>query len=364
MEPGLPDELLLLALHDTKGSVIPAAEPVLNGTLVGAVMMELALRGQIQEHADHTLSADPNPIGDDILDDVRQRIAGEPHQKDGRAWVERLSRQLPALRDRLLERLVAAGVLEQRDRRVLWIFPSRTFPLADGATEQQARDRIRAVVLDGQAPDERTAALITLVHACNLLDEIFAPDERPRARRRIVELVTGEMVEDGSFGSGLGAVALFGVVGATLYWAYQKLRQSAGSGAYWDPNILTPWVDTWALIDSDSDSSSSTWADSGVPAGSFVDSSSSMSSAADPVPADGGTTSDSGSSSGGWSWWWWGGGSDSGSSDSNDNSSSDNSGGSWWDSFTSSDSGSSDSGGSWDSGSSDSGGGDSGSSSC
>ena len=62
MEAGLPEELLLLALHDEKGSVIPGAAPVLNGALVGAALMELALRGLLHENADRTVTASPTPL--------------------------------------------------------------------------------------------------------------------------------------------------------------------------------------------------------------------------------------------------------------------------------------------------------------
>src|SRR6266496_1548431 len=306
MEPTLPDELLLLALHDERGSVIPAAAPVLNSTLVGAILMELALRGRLSDNADGTLSADPAPTGDEILDDVTRRIASAEQPRDGRTWVVQLNRHMPDLKDRLLARLVAAGVLEQRDRRIFWVFPSRSFPLADGATERQARDRIRAVVLDGATPDQRTAALISLVRACNLNDEVFAPHERPQARRRTIELTEDETAESGMFGTGLDAALLFGLAGITTMYAYHQLHQSAGATN-----------DDWAF---DRDQSwSSRWPDS---------SSSSTS--------DAGSSSGTESESSGSSWWWWGSGSDS---SSNDNNSNDNSSGSWWDS------GSSDSGG-------------------
>ena len=151
MEAGLPEELLLLALHDEKGSVIPAAAPVLNGALVGAALMELALRGLLHENADRTVTASPTHTGDPILDGIASQIAAAHTPRAARIWVEQLSRQMPDLKDRLLERLVASGVVERRDRRILWVFPSRSFPLSDATTEQQARDRIRSVVLDGQS---------------------------------------------------------------------------------------------------------------------------------------------------------------------------------------------------------------------
>src|SRR3954470_17812661 len=178
MQASLPEELLLLALHDEKGSVIPAAASALNGALVGAVLMELGLTGRLYEDADGGLRADPSPTGDEILDEALQRIADADRPRTASYWVGRLARRIPRIKDRLLEQLVARGILERRERRILWVFPTRSFPLADAAAEQQARDRIRAVILEDHVADARTAALIGLVRACNLIDEIFAPHER------------------------------------------------------------------------------------------------------------------------------------------------------------------------------------------
>jgi hypothetical protein len=131
VEPGLPDELLLLALHDEHGTIIRAAAPTLRGALVGAAMMELSLRGRLSEDTDGRIVADPTPTGDTILDDVCLRIAGADRGESAAAWVRRLEQELPDLHDRLLERMVAAGVLERRERRILWVFPSSRHPLED-----------------------------------------------------------------------------------------------------------------------------------------------------------------------------------------------------------------------------------------
>ena len=356
MEPGLPDELLLLALHDEKGSVVRAAAPVLPGALVGAAMMELALRGRLVERADRALTVDPTPTGDEILDDVLQRIDSADCPRDARAWLSELSGELPDLKDRLLGRLVAAGVLEERDQRVLWVFRTRSHLQTDGAMERQARDRIRAVVLADEAPVERIAALISLVQAANLLDEIFAPDERPRARRRIVELITGQPVQGDTLESTMRAGTLFGLVGATLQDAYRRLKGWRGTGGGdWDVEVLQPWLSVWEddSGSSEDDWPASTWADRAATGTASVEQASAaggwLSSVwADDSGSSGGSASQSESSSG-WSWWW-GSGSDSSGGSSSDQSSSS----SWWDSGSSgSGSSSSDSSG-WSSSDSDS----------
>src|SRR4051794_35131789 len=99
MQPSLPEELLLLALHDEKGSVIPAAARVLNGALIGAVMMELGLLGHLGQDDGGALLADPIPIGDPILDEARTWIARADRPRMASYWVGRLAGRMPRLKD-------------------------------------------------------------------------------------------------------------------------------------------------------------------------------------------------------------------------------------------------------------------------
>jgi hypothetical protein len=256
MQPSLPEELLLLALHDEKGSVIPAAAPVLNGSLVGAVLMELGLQGRLREDVDGGLQVDTTPSGDEVLDEAVRRIADTDRPRSASYWVGRLARRIPRLKDRLLEQLVSRGVLERRERRILWVFPSRSFPLADAAAEQQVRDRIRAVILDEQVPDQRTAALIGLVRSCNLIDEVFAPHERSRAHRRFDELTSEEAVQNGVFGSGLDAAMMGLLLGATILYSHHVMQRADDYDTDWDfssDSSDTTWDTNWSEPSSDND---------------------------------------------------------------------------------------------------------------
>lgn len=64
----------------------------------------------------------------------------------------------------------------------------------DATPKFETRDSIRNIVLLGQQPDEREVALIGLVKACELLNEIFAKGERKVTKKRIKELTEGEEV--------------------------------------------------------------------------------------------------------------------------------------------------------------------------
>jgi uncharacterized membrane protein YgcG len=264
MQASLPEELLLLALHDEKGSVIPSAASVLNGALVGAVLMELGLAGRLREDADGRLLADPTPTGNQILDEALLRIDDADRPRMASYWVGRLARQMPGLKDRLLEQLVARGVLERRERRILWVFPSRSYPLVDAAAEQQVRDRVRAAILEDRTPDQRTAALIGLVRACNLIDDLFAPHERTRAHRRFEELTSEAAVTQGALGAGLESVLMGALLGATILYAHQTLNRPDDYDSDWSFGDSSTWDTNWGEAASASDSGG--W-DSGGPGG-------------------------------------------------------------------------------------------------
>lgn len=272
MQVSLPEELLLLALHDEKGSVIPAAAPALNGALVGALMMELALLGRLQETPTGAVIADPTPTGNDVMDEVLTRIADADEPRSASYWVGRLAGRIPRLKDRLLEGLVARGVLERHERRILWIFPSRSFPLADAAAEQHARDRLRAVVLDGQTPDRRTAALLGLVRACNLTDELFAPHERSQAHRRVGELTSEEAATGGLLSGGLESVLLASLLGSTILYSHQAMNRPDDYDSDWsfgdrDGGWDTNWSEPSSASDTGGSDSGGWGGDSGGDSG-------------------------------------------------------------------------------------------------
>ena len=182
----LATDLLLLALDDERGTVLPQAAIGLDYGLAGAVVMELALRGRISLDGDvvSTIGAVPD---DALLDDALRAIAATPG-KDLSHWVWHLSRDLGGLRQRLLDRLVARGTLEKRERRVLLLFHQNVYPERDARVEHDIRARVDAALLQGETPDAPTACLIHLAAACRVTDAIYPRDQHKAIKARIAGL--------------------------------------------------------------------------------------------------------------------------------------------------------------------------------
>lgn len=196
----LATDLLLLALDDERGTVLPQAAVGLDYGLAGAIVMELALRGRLDVNDDKVSTVGP-VIDDALLDDALRAIAATPG-KNLSHWVWHLSRDLGGLRQRLLDRLVAQGTLEKHERRVLLLFHQNVYPERDARVEHDIRRRVDDALLHGQSPDAQTACLIHLAAACRVTDAIY-----PRDQHKMIEAHIAALGDAGNAGAGADAVA-------------------------------------------------------------------------------------------------------------------------------------------------------------
>lgn len=190
----LAEELLLLALQDEKGTVLASAADSLPYGLAGALLMELALRSRIQFDQKNLAAVDLTTIGDDLLDEALEIIGQSKRNRNPQYWVTSLSTRIKNLQGRLQDRLVQKGILKHEEHRVLGIFRTQRYPAEDTAVEQSIKDRLRSTVFAGAPLEPHFAALISLVSACGLIDEIFSREERKRARQRIKEITQRELI--------------------------------------------------------------------------------------------------------------------------------------------------------------------------
>jgi Golgi phosphoprotein 3 (GPP34) len=187
----LGEDLLLLALDEKKGTLVSGALQGLPEALAGAVIMDLTLLERLTLHGRALVVSDPTPTGDDLLDEALSRIASARRPRSVSHWVGNLRLKQ---RRRLLERLVARGVLRRHKDRVLGVFPRTRFPAQDPTAGRQLRQQLRTAVLGGGQIDTRRAFLLSLAQACGLVGRLLSRDERRLAKQRINALVEGELL--------------------------------------------------------------------------------------------------------------------------------------------------------------------------
>jgi hypothetical protein len=194
MTPLIAEDLLLLLLDDESGKFTNAT--YLATGIGGALLVELALAGNVEvvkgaglwarAKVLPTAAASPSdPVLLEALDVVAQK------ERTAQDLVDRLGRKR---RDQLLGRLRERGVVEEREDRVLGLIPRRRWPTVDGTHEADVRRRLGEVLLDGTAPDERTAALVALLSALDVVHRVVEREGRParEVKARAKEIAEGD----------------------------------------------------------------------------------------------------------------------------------------------------------------------------
>ena len=183
------EEILLLLLDDEDGTFVPIPNANLGCAIGGAVLMDLAFAYRIDTDPKALVVNDATPTGNPMLDGTLAKIAAQGSESDTRTWIRVLSvEDAPAIREQALESLVARGILQVREERVMWAFRTRRYPTIDGNVEQEVKLRIGEVLFSEDIPDPRDVALIGLVDACDILSEIFPGKDMEQCRPRIDQL--------------------------------------------------------------------------------------------------------------------------------------------------------------------------------
>jgi golgi phosphoprotein 3 len=189
----LYEEVMLLALKNESGRLATQYSEL---ALAGAMLAELVLAGRVSLEAKRrswlVQVADPRPLGDPLIAECQERLAAAPRRASLQAWVERLAR-LKHLRHRVAQRLCERGILRAEENRVLVVFRRKDYPEVDPAPERRILERLRAAIFSDEAKVEaRTAALVSLAHAADLLKPAFGGREVRARRKRIEQIAQSE----------------------------------------------------------------------------------------------------------------------------------------------------------------------------
>ncbi len=187
----IAEDLLLLLYDDESGRARFDGNQI-SHALAGAILVELSMDGKIgvAEPGENVKKGrlvirDDEPTGDEVLDAAMSRLARDREKKPK----DVLGALRKGKREILLERLADNRTLRRDDRKVLGIFSVTRWPLADVTHKTQVRERIRTVLAEGGLePDERTAALVSLLHAVDGITKVIPCDDKRAAKRRAKEI--------------------------------------------------------------------------------------------------------------------------------------------------------------------------------
>jgi hypothetical protein len=183
----LAEELLLLAYDDESGRAA-GSQIGLDLGMAAAVLVELALAGRVGYIDRMIMVRDATPTGVSIIDEVLARLAADtPHTPA--SWLQRLRH---GLRDRVLADLCARGVIRDVDETTMGFIHLHRYPTVDPTVEADIRARLNLALATDDEPDERTAALATLVAAVRMEPALgLTGDDLVAAHRRLEQIGDG-----------------------------------------------------------------------------------------------------------------------------------------------------------------------------
>ncbi len=191
----LHEEILLLALHDEKGTTSMGG--FFANAMGGAMLSELVMSKQIAISDDKQKKVsllDSTPVGDPILDECLARIIAEKKNKKATHWVSNFS-GIKDLKNRTARLLVEKGILKEDQDKVLGLFKRTIFPEANHGPEKELRARLeKAIFTDSDDVQGRTVVVIALANAAQMLSGLFGRKELKPRKERIRQLSSGEAV--------------------------------------------------------------------------------------------------------------------------------------------------------------------------
>lgn len=190
----LYEEIMLLALRDEKGTLSTSFAAHL---VAGAVLAELLLerRVSLKDSKKKLVNLhDTTPAGEPVIDECLARMAGGARRASLQAWLPRLA-GVKELCHKAARQLCRRGILRADEEKVLLLFTRRVYPEIDPVPEREIVERMRAAIFTEVGTiDPRTVVLISLARAGDLLGGTFGRKELRARRKRIEQIVKGELV--------------------------------------------------------------------------------------------------------------------------------------------------------------------------
>jgi len=190
----LHHEVLLLTLKDEEG--VPEFGSNYSYGMAGAMLAELLLREKIEVEEEKKRKflklRDSSPVGDAALDAALLKMAAAKRRATLQTWVMRLGTQ--NLKHVVAAELCRRNVLRADEDKVLLIFTRKIYPELDPRPEREVVQRLRdAIYRESSEVDPRTAILVSIAKAANVLKNVFPKDELKLRKERIEAIAKGEL---------------------------------------------------------------------------------------------------------------------------------------------------------------------------
>lgn len=181
------EEFLLLALDDESGQFYAMSRSALDCVTAGAVLMDLSLHNRIDNDLKDIFTTDVTPIGDSILDPLLRVMSLAPvlTPRPITYWLGVFMDEGEALRTQALRRLEARGIIHHQDKKILWVFETRRYPIIHNQEIREVKSRILDVIVRDEIPTPHDIMLTALAQICGLFHYLLDDDLFNKVASRI-----------------------------------------------------------------------------------------------------------------------------------------------------------------------------------
>lgn len=189
------EEILLLALRDKEGTLLPMVNyPLaLGGALLAELLMSRTILLEAKRKSKYITLNDEKLSGDLLLDECIEKIKQAKRKATMPIWISRFAR-IKNLKHRVAQKLCQRGILQASEDTILLIFKRKIYPQINPQPEQKIIQRLRQVIFSTENDiDPRTIVLLSLAKSVNLLSSFLSKDEQKSQKKRIEQIVNGEI---------------------------------------------------------------------------------------------------------------------------------------------------------------------------
>ncbi len=190
----VPEELYLLAVSETQGNIQATNYKSFKVALSGAILMDLAKENRIDTDLEKIIIDKTEPTGNEVLDIAFNELQLHNTGQSIKYWIEKLTEKSDGYKNMILNSLIRKGVLKIEDKKVLWVFSSRKYPLVGNSEIQEVKSRIRALVFSDDIPDIQDIILVSMLFYSGMLDLVLTDEEIDKHIDRIEQIAKMDLI--------------------------------------------------------------------------------------------------------------------------------------------------------------------------
>jgi hypothetical protein len=93
-----------------------------------------------------------------------------------------------------LDHLIERGILKRQDKKILWVIGLRRYPTVHNEERVEVKTRLARLIQSEELPAHFDATLISLLHGCYLISEVFGGNLLDGRSARIATIADADPV--------------------------------------------------------------------------------------------------------------------------------------------------------------------------